>query len=111
MHAKNQKAMQQVLSATVGFRDMMTAGAAIKETYRTDDCVVYHAFPAGSTNKFTAIEVRLDVAFGEPRLTMSHSSNKFEGHVDAMAQAQAMVAAAGLMAQIKVMMLTVQASE
>lgn len=103
--------LQQVLTATQTFSKEMTASPTIREAYRTDDCLLYRVYPAGSTKDFTAIEVRLDMAFGDARLTLSHSSNNFSTTVEALAHAQAVVAAAHLMAQLKAMLQTVAAAQ
>ena len=109
--AAGERILEQVVSATGSFGDMLRAQPVVKEVYRAGDTVVWHVHRAGGDGRHEDAEVRLDAGPGRaPRVTMNHSSGSFESPSDAMAHAQALLAATHLMTWVKTMLLTAEAA-
>jgi hypothetical protein len=112
---KATKALERVVNATTWqtVRDMLKASPTVEEVEvaRGPQRVAYLVHPAGCVDHETAIAVTLEVAFGQPRVRMSHGSRRIESPADALAQAQAMVTAASLMAQLNSCLLAAMAEE
>ena len=65
-------------------------------TVDTDNTKAWRIFPPMSTDEFSAIEVRKETCFGEMRVTVGHSSKRYQSPAQIRNMAIALEAAAKL---------------